>query len=229
MSKRICVIGLGQFGHEIAINLARTEEVLVLDIKQASINNIAEHVQKALRLNATNFNEIAAVVDTSFDEAVVSVGEDLEASILIVLHLKKIGIKKIHAKALSDDHARILDALGATNIIFPESEAAIRLSKRIVNPSVLDNFSLGEEHTIVELEVPEAFIGRTLVDVGIRQNYSSYLIAIRDIESGKTTFMPDQGVVFKAGTSLVLIGRIESVEQIRALDHGDTTSVLIPE
>ena len=218
MKKRLCVIGLGQFGREIAKCLARTEEVLVLDIKQSSINDIADDVQKALRLNATNFNEISTVIDDSFDEAVVSVGEDLEASILIVLHLKKLGINVIHAKALSDDHARILEAIGATNVIFPESEAALRLSKRIVNPNVIDDFSLGEEHTIVELEVPELFIGMTLLDVGVRQNYSSYLIAIRDLDTGKTRFMPDQEVVFKANTSLVLIGRIESIEKIRELD-----------
>lgn len=220
MKKRLCVIGLGQFGREIAKCLARTEEVLVLDIKQSSINEIADDVQKALRLNATNFNEISTVIDDSFDEAVVSVGEDLEASILIVLHLKKLGINVIHAKALSDDHARILEAIGATNVIFPESEAALRLSKRIVNPNVIDDFSLGEEHTIVELEVPELFIGMTLLDVGVRQNYSSYLIAIRDLDTGKTRFMPDQEVVFKANTSLVLIGRIESIEKIRELDGG---------
>ncbi len=218
MKKRLCVIGLGQFGREIAKCLARTEEVLVLDIKQSSINEIADDVQKALRLNATNFNEISTVVDDSFDEAIVSVGEDLEASILIVLHLKKLGIRTIHAKALSDDHARILEAIGATNVIFPESEAALRLSKRIVNPNVIDDFSLGEEHTIVELEVPESFIGMTLLDVGIRKNFSSYLIAIRDLDNGKTNFMPDQEVVFKANTSLVLIGRVESIEKLRELD-----------
>lgn len=225
MSKRICVIGLGQFGREIAISLAKTEEVLVLDIKQGSINDIAEHVQKALRLNATSYNELASVVDKTFDEAIVSVGEDLEASILIVLHLKKIGLGVIHAKALSDDHARILEAIGATNVIFPESEAALRLSKRIVNPNILDDFSLGEEYSIVELEVPRSFIGRTLLDVGVRKNFSSYLIAIRDIESGKTVFMPDQEVVYKENTSLVIIGRIESIENMRKLNSGDSSFI----
>ena len=215
MKKRICVIGLGQFGRELAKNLARTEEVLVIDIKQSSINDIAEDVQKAMRLNATNFNELATVIDDTFDEAIVSVGEDLEASILIVLHLKKIGISKIHAKALSDDHARILDAIGAWNIIFPESEAAMRLCKRIINPNILDDFSLGDEYTIVELELPVSFAGKTLLEIGIRQNYSSYLIAIRDVETGKTTFMPDQETVFRENTSLVLIGKIESIQKIR--------------
>ncbi len=223
MSKRICVIGLGQFGREIAINLARTEEVLVLDIKQGIINDIADQVQKALRLNAANFNELSAIVDDSFDEAVVSVGEDLEASILIVLHLRKIGIEVIHAKALSDDHARILEAIGASNIIFPESETARRLYKRIVNPSVIDDFSLGTEYTIIELEVPKLFIGKTLLEIGIRKNYTSYLIAIRDLQTQETNFMPDQEVVFKDNTSLILIGKIESIEKIRELKKSENS------
>ncbi len=223
MSKRICVIGLGQFGREIAINLARTEEVLVLDIKQGTINEIADQVQKALRLNAANFNELSAIIDDSFDEAVVSVGEDLEASILIVLHLRKIGIEVIHAKALSDDHARILEAIGASNIIFPESETARRLCKRIVNPSVIDDFSLGTEYTIIELEVPKLFIGKTLLEIGIRKNYTSYLIAIRDLQTQETSFMPDQEVVFKDNTSLILIGKIESIEKIRELKKSENS------
>ncbi len=224
MRKRICVIGLGQFGRELATNLAKTEEVMVIDIKQSSINDIAESVQKALRLNATNFIELSTVVDSSFDEAIVSVGEDLEASILIVLHLKKMGISKIHAKALSDDHARILEAIGATNIIFPESEAAIRLSKRIVNPSILDDFSLGEEYTIVELAVPKSFVGKTLMEVGIRKNFSSYLLGIRDIETGRTIVMPDQEIVFKDNVSLILIGKIESISKLKEQSRNDAAS-----
>ena len=222
MKKRICVIGLGQFGRELAKNLARTEEVLVIDIKQSIINDIAEDVQKAIRLNAVNFTELAIIVDDSFDEAIVSVGEDLEASILIVLHLRKIGIEKIHAKALSDDHAQILKAIGANNVIFPESEAAARLCKRIIDPNILDDFSLGDEYTIVELELPQPFVGKSLLDVGIRQNYSSYLIAIRDAATGKAIFMPDQETVFRENTSLVLIGKIESIQRLRDLD--DTES-----
>ncbi len=225
MRKRICVIGLGQFGRELATNLAKTEEVMVIDIKQSSINDIAEDVQKALRLNATNFTELSTVVDNSFDEAIVSVGEDLEASILIVLHLKKLGICKIHAKALSDDHARILEAIGASNVIFPESEAAMRLSKRIVNPSVLDDFSLGEEYTIVELAVPKSFVGKTLMEVGIRKNFSSYLLGIRDIETGRTIVMPDQEIVFKDNVSLIVIGKIESIGKLKEQGSNDAESV----
>ena len=221
MKKRICVIGLGLFGSELAVNLAKTEEVLVLDIKQGSINLIAEKVQRALRLDSTNFNELSSVVDSSFDEVIVSVGEDLETSILTVLHLKKIGIKKIHAKALSDDHARILDALGADNIVFPESEAANRLCKRIINPNVLEDMSLGVEYTMIELAIPEPFIGKTLGEVDIRKNFSLYLIAIRDVESGNAIFMPEHGQVFTANMSLVLIGKIESIDRIRSIGEDE--------
>lgn len=217
MKKRICVIGLGLFGKELAVNLAKTEEVLVLDIKQNSINLIAEKVQRALRLDTTNYSDLSSVVDSSFDEVIVSVGEDLETSILTVLHLKKIGIKKIHAKALSDDHARILEALGADNIVFPESEAANRLCKRIINPNVLEDMSLGVDYTMVELAVPDEFVGKSVGELEIRKQYSLYLIAIRDIESGNAIFMPEHGQILDKNMSLVLIGKVDSIDKIRLL------------
>ena len=130
--RQICVVGLGHFGAGLARSLARHCEVLVLDSDINRVNALAEDVQRALCLDARDFNALASVVSSDFDEAVVSIGESLEASILCTLHLKRIGVPVIRAKADSADHAAILRSVGAEHIVFPEQETAERLALQML-------------------------------------------------------------------------------------------------
>jgi len=97
--KHICIIGLGEFGTELARELSRECEVLVLDRDENRVNAIVDQVQRALILDVRDFAGLSSVVTADFDEVIVSIGEDLEASILCTLHLKKIGVRSIQAKA----------------------------------------------------------------------------------------------------------------------------------
>ncbi len=210
--KRICVIGLGQFGREAAINLASEDcEVLVVDLSQRLVNEIAEKVHRALRMDARNFDDLSSVVTKDFDEAIVSVGENLEASILAVLHLKKIGVGHVHAKALNDDHASILRALGAGNVVFPEREAATRLVRSIIHPNVLENIHLSEGFVLSEVAAPEAFSGKTLGDINLRKEYGVFVIAAHERLPERTHFMPGPDFICKPSDSLVLIGKSEDI------------------
>lgn len=217
MKKRICVIGLGQFGREMAKLLAKECEVLAIDLNQRIVNEIAESVQNAVRLDARDFSDLSSVVTSDFDEAIVSVGENLEASILAVLHIKQIGIERIHAKALTDDHATILKSLGADNVIFPEREASVVLSKRIITPNILDDIPLGEGHILIELSMPEEFCGKTVGELQLRKEYNVYLIAIKDYLTENTEFLPGGDFKCKPSNSIVIIGKNENIERIKSL------------
>jgi len=131
--KLICVIGLGQFGSELAQKLARDCDVLALDISEDRVSAIADHVQRGLIVDSRDFASLSSLVTPDFDEAIVSLGESLEASILCTLHLKRIGLKSIRAKAATEDHAEILRSVGATETIFPERETAHRIAAQILN------------------------------------------------------------------------------------------------
>lgn len=210
--KRICVIGLGQFGRESAINLAKEDcEVLVIDLSQKLVNEIAEKVHRALRLDARSYDDLSSVVSKDFDEAIVSVGENLEASILAVLHLKKIGVGRIHAKALNDDHASILQSLGASNIVFPERESASRLVNSIMHPNVLENIHLSEGFLLSEVATPERFSGQTLGEIDIHQKFKVFAVAIHERLPDRTIFLPGPDYTCKPSDSLVLIGRAEDI------------------
>ena len=136
--KLVCVIGLGQFGCKLAKSLAVDCEVLALDLDQRRVDDIADFVQRALVLDARDLEALRAAVSPDFDEAVVSMGENLESSILCALHLSQVGVPSIRAKALTEDHASILRMVGATHIIFPERETARRVAAQIVRPNLVD-------------------------------------------------------------------------------------------
>ena len=102
--QRICVIGLGQFGRHLAVELAKDCEVLAIDRDQAVINEIGDQVQRAYCLDSRDFASLSTVVGEDFDEAVVSMSENMEVSILTVLHLRRLRIPRSHAKSTSRHH-----------------------------------------------------------------------------------------------------------------------------
>ena len=215
--KRIAVIGLGLFGSSLARRLVRDAEVLVIDLDQGIINDIADEVHMALRADARDYDNLAAAINDEFDEAVVCIGEQLEASILCVLHLQKLGVPRIHAKAINGDHGRILRTMGVHDVIFPETEAAERLARLIVNPNLVDFVELSDEVDVMEISPPGSVFSRTLLDLNPRQRFSVTVIASKDA-AGKTTVIPAMDTVVSAGMSLVVLGRADAVAALRKLE-----------
>lgn len=205
--KWICIVGLGQFGSHLARELAKHCEVLALDSSEERVNAIADEVQRALIIDAKDFASLSSLVTSDFDEAVVSLGESMEASILCTLHLKKIGIKTIRAKAISEDHAAILRSVGATETIFPERETASRIAAQIVNPNLLDFIPLAEDFQVMDIAPPDSFHGHSLQELNIRERYGVFAIAIKELVPPRFVFLPGPDFVIKPSDILVVIGR----------------------
>jgi trk system potassium uptake protein TrkA len=213
--KHICVIGLGEFGSELARELSRQCEVLVLDRDENRINTIADQVQRALILDVRNFAALSSVVTADFDEAIVSIGEDLEASILCTLHLRKIGVPSIQAKAITEDHAAILRLVGATEVIFPERETARRVAAHIINPNLLDFVPLEADYRVMDVAPPDDFYGSSLEDLDLRKRFGVFVIAIRELVPARFVFLPAPGFVIKPSDVLVVIGREKDLTGVR--------------
>ncbi|PKN25596.1 MAG: TrkA family potassium uptake protein [Deltaproteobacteria bacterium HGW-Deltaproteobacteria-22] len=216
--KRVAIIGLGQFGSSLALALAPTCEVLVIDSDQSIINEIADYVEMALRMDARDFSNLSAVLNSEFDEAVVCIGGSFEASVLAVLHLKKLGIPSIHAKALNEDHGKILHAVGATNVIYPEKESAHRLSRQINNPNLLDFVELSDDTSVMEIAPPDGFCGKTLLELDLRRKFNVYVIAIKEIIPGRTVVIPGPDFVVKDSDSLVVVGEVSALQKLQNLE-----------
>jgi len=205
--RQICVVGLGHFGAGIARSLARHCEVLALDSDINRVNDITEEVQRALCLDGRDYAALASVVSSDFDEAVVSIGESLEASILCTLHLRRIGVPIIRAKANSEDHADILKSVGATHIVFPERETAERLALQMLNPNLLDFIPLAKDYRVMDIAAPKVFCGRSLISLQIRNRFGLFVIAIKKHEGETFVFLPGPEQVIEDDDVLVMIGR----------------------
>ncbi len=218
LRKLICIIGLGQFGSELARELAHRCEVLALDNDEDRVNAIADSVQRAMIVDARDFSGLSSLVREDFDEAVVSLGESMEASVLCTLHLKKIGIKAIRAKAISEDHATILRAVGATETIFPERETARRVAAQIINPNLLDFIPLAEDFEVMDVGVPDSFHGKSLLALKLRERFGVFVIAVKELVPPKFVFLPGPDFVVKPSDVLVMIGKEDDLARIQQAD-----------
>ena len=144
----------------------------------------------------------------------VSLGESREASILCTLHLKKIGIGRIRAKAVNEDHAAILKALGADQVIFPERETASRVAGHIVNPNLLDFIPLAAEYQVIEVVAPKAFHGQSLAELDLRKRFNALVIAVKQKAGNEFVFLPGPDFVVAPEDVLIAIGTKADLERM---------------
>lgn len=205
--KQVCVIGLGHFGAGLARSLASHCQVLAVDHDIQRVNDIVDEVHGAVCLDARDFQALSASVTPDFHEAVVCIGEQIEASILCALHLHRIGIPVVRAKAVSPDHAEILRSVGVSHIVFPELETARRLALQMMNPNLLDFIPLAKDYRVMDLAAPSGFAGRTLADLKIRTRLKLLVIAVKRDEGKSFLFLPGPEFAVQPGDVLVVIGK----------------------
>lgn len=216
--KQVTVIGLGQFGSHLAKQLAGLHcEVLAVDSSERRVNELRDHVQQAVICDARDLTALKAIVSASCDEAIVSLGESMEPSILCTLHLHQIGVKKIRCKAVSEDHALILRSIGAHEIIFPERETAERTARRVAYPSLVDYFPFEEDHRIMEIQLPKKLDGKKLAETGLRSDYHLLVLATRRSDTGEFRFIPAADDVVREGDILIVLGREVNLARLLAL------------
>ena len=213
--KQVCVIGLGHFGWELALSLAHDCEVLAIDRSEDLVNEISDKVHRAVALDIRDEHALASVIPEDMDEAIVSMGENLEASILCTLYLKRLKVPIVRVKALNDDHGVVLRQLGADELIFPERETARRLAARVQNPNVLDFVPLGGDYQVVEMKSPDSFSGSSLIELGLRARFNVFVMAVRSADGQQTDFLPGPDFRLKAGHVLVVIGREKDLARLQ--------------
>lgn len=210
--QRICVIGLGQFGRHLAVELAKECEVLAIDRNQSVINEVGDLVQRAYCLDSRDYTSLSTVVGNDFDEAVVCMSENMEASLLTVLHLRRLKLPRIHAKATSRDHAEILKAIGADSIVFPERETASRLATQLINRNLLDFIPLSENYMVMQITPPDWAMGKTLLELDLRKRFGIFVVAVKEHVPERTAFLPGPDFVVKDSDALLIIGKKDSLE-----------------
>lgn len=213
---QIAVIGLGRFGFHVARELHAAEhEVLAIDVDPEIVQRIRHHASRAVVLDARDTERLDALGVADFDAVVVSLGERVDVSALVTLHLKEIGVARIVTKAGGEDHGRLLRRLGADEVIFPEREAAERLSHRLTSNEVLQHLPLGEGVSIDEIAPDDSMIGKSLAELGLPRRFNVQVLAVRDALSGQLRANPGALFRVKDSDSLLVVGDDASLQKLR--------------
>jgi trk system potassium uptake protein TrkA len=216
------VIGLGRFGSAMAMTLTELgHDVIGVDGDESRVQQLADVITHALQIDATDEKALRAAGIQHVDVAVVSIGENIESSLLVVMQLRQLGIQTIVAKAVTSLHGRILEKLGVSRVIFPEREMAIRIAHSLVMPNVIDYIELSRDFSIVEVPAPDAFVGRTLKQLELRPRLGLTLIAIKrrsdDSSAVITNIAPAADETIRPGDILALLGSNERLNQLDEL------------
>lgn len=225
--KQFAVIGVGRFGSSVAKTLSQKGcQVLAIDIKESAVQDVAEFVTQAVCVDATDEKALRSVGIENVDVAVVGMGNNLEASILTTLILKEVGIKDVISKAVTEEHRKVLQRLGASKVVAPERDMGARLANSLISPEIVEHIDLSKDSSIVELIPPKEFVNKNLRDLDVRKKYNLNVIAVKRKlrvvnkegeaeEEAKINISPEPGDIIREGDLLIVVGTNAKIEEFK--------------
>jgi trk system potassium uptake protein TrkA len=220
--RRFAVIGAGTFGSAVAETLfSENNEVILIDIDSNRVQDLQGIATQSIQADATDVDALKALGVNDVDCAVVSMGERIDLSTLVTLHLKEMGVPEIVVKATTPEHGKILKLIGATEVVFPEKQMAQRVARRLSAPNIYDQIPLADDLSVLEVLAPAAFVGKTLKDLRLRDQYRVNLIAIRepDVRGEWVTILPRAEFRIRQDHVLVIVGLDEDIEEFKGISR----------
>lgn len=209
------VIGLGRFGQSLAKRLAALgNEVLAIDNDMESVQDVSEFVTQAVATDALDESALKALGITEFDCVIVTISKNVEANILITSMLKGLGVKYVVSKAVSDLHAKVLKQVCADKVVFPDKDMAEKLAQNLTASSVLDYIDLSDKFSIVEVETPKSWYGKSLKQLNVRAVYGVNVVALKNRYSDSINVSPHPDYIFAEEDILVVIGSNDDINKL---------------
>ena len=216
--KQYLVVGLGRFGTSVAKTLYEAgENILGIDVSEELVqdrinNNI---LKNAIIGDASDGKILKDIGAENFDVAFVCIG-DIEASVMIALNLKELGIKSIIAKAINKKHGKVLTKIGATEIVYPEEHMGKRIAELTMNTDIIEHLKFTDNFVLVEVKAPSIFWNNSLIKLDVRNKYNINIVGIK---KSKGEFLPNPtaNVVIEEGDVLVIITDKKTVESFNKL------------
>ncbi|MFZ5995704.1 MAG: potassium channel family protein [Thermodesulfobacteriota bacterium] len=216
--RRFAVIGLGKFGFHLAKALFEDgHEVIAIDKDKDRVQEIQPFSTQAVVADIAHKEILKTLGIDQMDAVLVSIGEDIAASILVTLYLKELKVKQILVKAMNEDHGKILERIGATEVIYPEKEMALKTARSLSTPNILDFIPMVENYTLVELAPPASFIGKTLGGLDLRVRHNVYVIGIKEVLTDNFILLPPADFVVKDSDILFVIGHKDDIATLEKL------------
>lgn len=212
--KEFMLIGLGQLGKNLVKSLYNSDiDLLVIDKDSSKLEEIEEMAVQAICADASKEEILNQIEIKSFDGAIVTMGNDIESSVKIVMHLSEMGMPFIMAKATSEFEGRILRKVGADKVIFPEREVGIRLGKEIAFGNYYDSLDLSDTYSITDLNLPDEWINKSIMQLNLRKTYGLNVIGIR--RNDELIINPGPNEVFYDEDVLIVLGSNEDIHKAR--------------
>lgn len=222
---KFIIVGLGNFGASLAEKLTEQgNEVIGIDIKMNKVTALKDTVSHTICMDATDKTTVADLPLENTDIVIICIGEDRGTNVIVTALFKNLGVKRLISRSTDDLHENILKALNVNEIAIPEVESAERWAKKLCLKGIVDSFNLNQYHSVVEVETPSVFVGKTINEIGFREKFNVLLLTIIKPSSkisffGKSnkehiTGIPDPETIIEREDILVLYGNSKDLQKI---------------
>lgn len=218
LTRRFVVLGLGSFGTALATQLSNNGcRVTGLDSSETRIDELKNVLYEAVVADVTDRDALAELSLDTADAVCISLGENIEPSLLAALHAKELGARRIVVKGVTVEHGKILKKIGVDRVVFPEAEIAYQLADRETWPNVLDFLPIDRNYGVIEIAVPAALSGETLQEADLRRRFGIYVLGVKDTLAGTLQIIPSPDLRLNEDQMLLAVGEMNNLERFREL------------
>ena len=222
MEKRFLVIGAGRFGSSVIKELHTLgNEVVACDLDEDLLLDVDDYVNHSIIGDATDSRVLEELNATDFDAVVVSIGDNFEAAILTLKNLKDMGCEQVYLKANDKKRGEVLSAVGADRVIYPEEETGIRVAKQLATPGMIEFVELAPNFGAMEVNVPESFYGKNLIELNFRRKYGLIVVMVSKVNKATPIVSPKPELVFEEGDVMFVIGENDDLQKLQKKLHRD--------
>ena len=214
INKTYAVFGLGRYGRAVAEELINNgAEVLAVDIDQDNVDDAIETIPVCKCADITELEAIKRLGIANIDVVIVAMASNLEASVMAVTLCKEVGVPTVIVKCGNEMHQKILSRVGADKVIFPEKESGIRLAKNLLTSGFVEMIELSDDVSMVEIDVKDEWVGKTLMDLNLRKKYTINVVAIR--KAGNIDTAVDPLLPLEKGMQLIVIANTAKLQKLK--------------
>ena len=210
--KTVLLIGIGRFGKYIALQMNQLgHEIMAVDKNEEVINEILPYVTNAQIGDSANIDFLKSLGIRNFDICIVAIGKNFQSSLETTSNLKDLGARLVVSRASSDVHAKFLLRNGADDVVYPEKQVAEWAATKYSSDHIFDYFSMGDGYAVMEVEVPDSWVGKSVGTIGIRNRYHVNIVAART--DGRLNMQIASNTIFTGKERLLILGRDEDIQK----------------
>lgn len=214
MEKQFVVLGLGIFGSTLVKTLSQFgREVIAIDKDSENVQRVSEFATKAVIGDVTDIQFLTDLGLDDIDVGIVAIGDRLEDSILATMNLKELGVPYVIVKAKNKRFKVVLERIGADHVVRPEKEMGEKIARTLLRKNIKDLIELDEENCIVEMKVPQSWIGKSLSQLDLRKLYNINVLGKRDPKTHKLEVPVDPSAPIEMNDTFLVLGQTDKIEK----------------